>query len=185
MDFQAFFNGLLGEHPVDGRIRLTVNDHYWRSIAKIGFHFYLCHSRRGMVGDEPAFSAVRDFIMNGGDRRMFFRHPRNVFVMPFGDLPDGSIKTPTRWCHVLGADENTNEIVAYVQLFVGPACIPQAYHIVLGVLDDECVAFSNMVYGSVYMYDGKQDLCGKAGTVEAANVTMHPRDQLPPSYFVK
>jgi hypothetical protein len=174
-----------GEHLVDGRIRFTVNDHYWRSLAKIGFHFYLCHSRRGMVGDEAAFADIRDFIMNGGDRNKFFRQPRSVFAVPFGESPDGRIETPTRWCHVLGADENTNEIVAYVHLFVGPTCIPQAYHIVLGILDDECVVSSNMAYGSVYMYDEKQDLCGKAGSVETATVTMYPSDQLPSSDFAK
>jgi len=174
-----------GNHPVNGRIQLTVNEHYWRSLAKIGFHYYLCHSRRGVRGDEPGFAAIRNFIINGGDRMLFFRAPQNAYAMPFGELPDGGIKTPIQWCHVLGADETNKEVAAYVHLFVGPACIPTSYQIVLGVLESDILGLSSFAHGHVYLYDELQTPNGKAGVVEEATMTIFPEDRVPASHFVR
>jgi hypothetical protein len=175
----------VGERMVDGRIELTVNSHYWQALAKIGFHYYLCHTRRGVRGDEQGFAGIRDFIINGGDREQFFRKPKNLFALPFGELPQGGVMTPTQWCHILGADETSGEVAAYVQMFVGPGCIPEPHYIVLGKLDSEIVGLTSFIQGHVYLYDEKQNSSGKAGVVEAATVTMYPKDRVPASVFVR
>jgi hypothetical protein len=175
----------VGTHAVNGQVRLTVNEHYWRSLAKIGFHYYLCHTRRGVRGDEPGFAGIRDFIINGGDKSKFFRKPKDLFGLPFGELPEGGILTPTQWCHILGANETSNEVFAYVHLFVGPACIPTPHYIALGTLDSEIVGLNSFIHGHVYLYDEQQNPTGKAGVVKEATVTMYRLDGVPASVFLQ
>jgi len=45
-------------------IKFTVNDRYFRAIAKIGFHYFLTKFPR-FRGDEACFTEIRNFIMNG------------------------------------------------------------------------------------------------------------------------
>ena len=80
-----------GVTPIDGRITFKVNDHYFRSVAKIAFHYYLIYSHRGYRGNETYFDPIRDFIMNGGDHEPFFNQTGPKFAMPFGDLPSGGV----------------------------------------------------------------------------------------------
>ena len=124
-----------GIHRVQGRITLTVTNHYFRALAKIAFHYYLARCRRKFVGDEDCFSQIRDFIMIGGDVDQFFRHPGPTFLMPFGKLPCGDVITPRQWCHVFVADESSNVLGVYMQLFVGPGFIPEPRYITLGTVD--------------------------------------------------
>jgi hypothetical protein len=44
----------------------TVNDGYFRTIAKIAFHYFLKHFPQ-FTGSETEFQAIKKFIMNGGD----------------------------------------------------------------------------------------------------------------------
>lgn len=175
----------VGMHPAEGLVHLTINQHYWQSIAKVGFHYYLAHNRRGVRGDEPGFAAIRNFVINGGDKSLFFHNPRHRFALPFGELPSGGIMTPTRWCHVLGADESRKEVVAYVHMFVGPACIPFPYYIILGTLDSDIVGLTSFIHGHVYLYDEQQNPTGTAGVVEAATATVYRSDRIAASVFVQ
>jgi hypothetical protein len=174
----------VGMHPANARIRFTVNAHYWRSLAKIGFHYYLSQTRRGVRGDEPGFAVIRDFIINGGDMSRLFRQPKTQFVLPFGELAEGGIKTPTQWCHILAANETNNEVIAYVQLFIGPGCIPTPHYIVLGTLNSDVVGLSSFIQAHVYLYDQVQNPSGTAGVVEKAAVTLYPKDLIPRSHFL-
>lgn len=162
-----------GEHPVKGRVSMIVDEHYWRSIAKIAFHYYLTHTHRAVRGDEPGFRQIRNFIMNGGDRRSFFRASRGRFELPFDGHSGCGAASPAQWCHVLGADEQEQEVVAYVRLFAGPGCMPPAYHIALGRLDSRIVGPLSFVHGDVYLYDEQQNATGKAGQVMAATVAAY------------
>lgn len=162
-----------GEHPVKGRVSIIVNDHYWRSIAKIAFHYYLSHTRRAVRGDEPGFNQIRNFITKGGDQRRFFRASHTRFRLPFDGQSGCGAASPAQWCHVLGADEQEQEVVAYVRLFAGPGCMPPAYHIVLGTLDSNIVGPLSLIYGHVYLYDEPQSAAGKAGQVMAATVAAY------------
>ncbi len=159
-----------GVTPIDGRITFEVNDHYFRSVAKIAFHYYLIYSHRGYQGNETIFNPIRDFIMNGGDRTLFFNLKGPKFAIPFGDLPSREVITPDGWCHILSAYEEEKYIIAYVQLFVGRGCIPQSYHIKLAELDSNIVV-PKAVWGHVYLYDKKPGSDRYAGEVKEADLT--------------
>ena len=159
-----------GVTPIDGRITFQVNDHYFRAVAKIAFHYYLIYSLRGYQGNEAFFNPIRDFIMNGGDHEVFFNPKGPKFAIPFGDLPSGGVITPDRWCHILSAYEEETYIIAYVQLFVGRGCIPQSYHIKLAELDNNIVV-PKAVWGHVYLYDKTPSSDRFAGEVKEADLT--------------
>lgn len=160
----------VGVTPIDGRITFRVNDHYFRTIAKIAFHYYLIYSHRGYQGDETIFDSIRDFIMNGGNHEPFFGQKGPQFAMPFGDLPSGGVITPDRWCHILSAYEEEKCIIAYVQLFVGRGCIPQSHHIKLADIDNNIVV-PKAVWGHVYVYDKTSSSDCYAGEVKEADLT--------------
>jgi hypothetical protein len=141
-----------GITPIEGRITFKATDHYFRSLAKIAFHHYLNHSRRGFRGDEPCFAPIRDFIINGGNNDAFFKQPGPKFVMPFGEIPSGGIKTPDQWCHVIVADETDKVAVVYLQLFVGPGCVPHPRNIKLADINSK-IFVPDSTWGHIYLYD--------------------------------
>lgn len=154
------------------KIELVVNISYFQAIAKIGFHYFLTHSGRGFRGDEPHFEAIRRFITEGGNIEGFFKRAnRPTFGMPFGALRDGRVITPDRWCHVLAACEADRQATAYVQLFVGPGCIPASYYIWLGQWSNPIISL-NHTWGHVYLYDNPQQEGCYAGSVERAQITL-------------
>jgi hypothetical protein len=159
-----------GMHRAQGRIIFTVNDHYFRALVKIAFHYYLTRTRRGMRGDEPAFMVLRRFIIDGGHHENFFHRSRTTFAVPFGELPNGGAVTPSQWCHILAADETCEVVVVYVHLFVGPGCVSHPHYVTLGPLDSQIV-LANGVWGHVYMYDRVQPPTGLAGRVIPATFT--------------
>jgi len=161
-----------GVHPeTPGTIKFVVNASYFQAIAKIGFHYYLMHSRRGHRGDEDCFADIRKFIINGGDSDEFFKQKRRPrFAVPFGKLPTGGVLTPSQWSHVLAASEADGQAVAYVQLFVGPGCIPTPHYVSLGQWSSPIIV-PNSAWGHVYLYDNPQKPGRYAGRVEAAQIT--------------
>ncbi len=156
-----------GDRPVIGRIKLTVNDHYFRALAKIAFHYYLSHNKRGLRGDEDDFSPIRQFIIDGGDIDSFFRQSAGTFALPFGRLPSGDVMTSRDWCHVIAAHETAVEIVVYIQMFIGPGVLPRPEYIVLAHHNSDS---SSSAWGHVFLYDRIQPAVGKAGRVEPLNV---------------
>ena len=159
-----------GVHRVRVSAELTVTDHYFRAIAKIAFHYYLAHSRRGFRGDEPCFEHIRDFIMNGGNIDRFFATSGPTFLLPVGRRIGGFAATPANWCHALAADESSDVATAYVQLFVGPGSLPKPHYITLGSLPSEVVV-PGYVWAHLYHYYRTQPSSGFAGHVESVNVT--------------
>ncbi len=141
-----------------------------RALAKIGFHYYLVRCQRKFVGDEACFSQIRDFIMTGGDVDQFFRQPGPTFLVPFGELPSGNVATPTQWCHVLAADESSNVLGVYVQLFVGPGSIPKPHYITLGTVD-KTITVPTFVWSHVYLYDDPQGSGRYAGEIKEARIS--------------
>jgi hypothetical protein len=118
-----------GVTRVQGKMIFVFHADYWRAIAKIGFHYYLANTRRGLRGDEAELAAIREFIIKGGDRAKFFSEPNAKFLMPFRELPNGQAVLPRNWNHVLAADETFDGAVAMVSLFMGPEHLAQSYHI--------------------------------------------------------
>ncbi|MEX0652559.1 MAG: hypothetical protein WD534_11285 [Phycisphaeraceae bacterium] len=158
-----------GVHQMRGGVKLTVTDHYFRAVAKLGFHYYLTHTRRGFRGDEACFAPLRAFIMNGGDKNILFHNSGRTFAMPFGELPFG-VLTPRQWGHVLASDETRTPIVVYVQMFVGQGCVPRPHYITLGAIENPVIAPS-FAWGHVYVYDDLQQPGRFAGSVRQAQLT--------------
>lgn len=159
-----------GVTQVPGKTTFTVTDHYFRSLAKIGFHYYLAHSLRRFRGDEDCFAPIRDFIMNGGDSKRVFNDSGITLCMPFGELPSGGVKTPVQWCHWIAADETWKVAVVYVHLFVGPGCIPQSHYITLATTNSQLI-LPNATWGHIYLYDDPPRTGRYAGRVEEVEIT--------------
>ena len=159
-----------GTHHIDGRIAFKMTDHYFRSIAKIAFHYYLIHSRRGFRGDEQCFGHIRDFVMNGGNVQPFFKQSGPKFVTPFGKIPSGGVITPNRWCHIIAADESDKLAVVHLQLFAGPGCDTRSHYIKLADIKS-IILISDPTWGHVYLYDESPSSDRYAGQVEQAQIT--------------
>lgn len=158
-----------GVHTVKGRITFTFTDHYFRAIAKVAFHYYLVHSRRGTRGDEPEFDPIRRFILEGGNVDSFFPDDLTRFVVPFGELRAGCALLPSTWCHTLAADESSEDVVAYVHLFAGPEAVRKGRHIRLGRVPGSIVV-PGSVWGHVYQYDNDESGGRYAGQVRAVSL---------------
>ena len=141
-----------GIHRVPTRATFTTNIHYFQAIAKIGFHYYLAHSKRSYRGDEPMFAGIRAFIMDGGEKDEFFHSSGRTFVTPFGEVRPGQAITCGTWCHLVAADETVDVIVAYVSLFVGPDRIGSPHCITLGKIDSR-ITSPDFLWGHVYQYE--------------------------------
>jgi len=133
-----------------------VNDHYFRAVAKIAFHYYLTHSLRAQ-GDEAGFDGLRNFILRGGDIAPFFEGPRRfVHLRPNW--------VPTRWCHILAAVEEPRGVVAYVCLFRGPSWTGREYTVWLGDLGSR-ILVPETSWAHAYYYEP-----GKAGETKVGAV---------------
>lgn len=174
----------VGTHRAKGQIIFIRNGYYYRAVAKIAFHYYLTHNRRGLRGDEPCFAAIRNYIMTGGNKSQFFREPPRRFAVPWGTLDGEANLSPERqWGHVHAADEMTKEVFVYVQMFVGPGCIPDSYYVVLGTIDSDIIAPMSYVWGHCYLYHEVQAEVGFAGRVEAMNVSAIPEEHIQAAGF--
>jgi len=159
-----------GVTQISGRITFNFNDHYFRSLAKIAFHHYLIHSRRGFRGDEECFRPIRDFIMNGGNNEDFFTQSGPKFVLPFGDIPSGGVITPKQWCHIIAADETCETVTVYIRLFVGEGCLPPPKYIRIANTNSR-ILVPAPTWGHVYLYDESPKQDGYAGEVKQAQIT--------------
>jgi hypothetical protein len=98
-------------------IKFTVNDRYFRAIAKIGFHYLLTKFPR-LRGDEACFTDIRNFIMNGcpiDEIGRFVTQSREQFAYQLRAGDRLSV-----WGHLIGVDATYLGFRAKVQLFAGP-----------------------------------------------------------------
>lgn len=125
----------VGVYRVPGLVSFTVNDHYFRALAKMAFHYYLCYNGSSVRGDEREFTNLRRFILEGGDPEPILLTPREspvYFGVPFGDVVGGGVVSSAQWCHLLAADDTQGIIVVYLQLFIGPGYANPPHYIALG-----------------------------------------------------
>lgn len=152
-----------GVRPTQLTATMRTNDHYWRALAKIAFHYYLCHSPRAK-GNEEGFTNIRQFILKGGDPESFFpssfRFPRQ----------SGKI-LPTRWMHILAAAEDMDPVSVYICLFRGPLFAGEQYTVTIGHLQS-AIYVPNPAWAHSYTYDKPTPPSGKVG--EAAKVGLVP-----------
>lgn len=125
---------------------------YAQALAKIAFHYYLVHNRRGFRGNEPHFAAIRDFIKNGGQPESFFHSSNRSFALPHGQRLGGLISVPAGWYHLLAVDEAYKVIVVCLFLFVGPRHLPKPVYVTVGSLPGSII-HPNGVWAHQYNYD--------------------------------
>lgn len=113
--------------PLD--IRFTVNNRYFRDIAKIGFHYFLTKMSR-FRGDEPCFGDIRRFVISEcsiDECALFVGYSRNQIAY---QLQQGA--RLSAWGHILCAEVDYLNLTAKVQLFVGPEFLAPVYTVRLG-----------------------------------------------------
>lgn len=157
-----------GTHEVRTTVSFRFTSQYFQAIAKMAFHYYLAHSRRNVRGDEPGFSEIRDFIINGGDVDRFFDRPEQTLHTPFQLMKDRFNATPGLRCHVLMADEKSDIVTVLVQLFVGKGFAPHTHRITLGRHGGK-LKIPKTVFSHAYFYHEEQD-SNKAGWVEEPRI---------------
>jgi hypothetical protein len=140
-----------GNYRCPGRAEFRFSGEYFQAIAKIAFHYYLVHNRRGLSGSEAEFAPIRAFVRHGGAKDSFFHDSGKRFAAPF----DGEARIfPANWCHILAADETRGPVVVYTQLFAGPGSAPSPTHVTLGTLRGEIVLPPGAnVWGHCFTYD--------------------------------
>lgn len=157
-----------GTYRLPGRIEFRFSVAYWQAIAKIAFHYYLVHNRRGFTGREPFFAPLRRFILYGGDPGPHFAQTKIFFADPFG--PDGpnTVRCPSHWCHLLAANENSEMTVVYLRLYVGPGAIPRPIYVTLGKSGSR-ILLPFGAFGHIYQIEPERD-DRFAGTISRARL---------------
>ena len=110
-------------------IKFTVTSRYFRAIAKIGFHYFLTKFPR-FRGDEPCFSDLRNFIMNGcrlDEIGRFVSYSKKQFAYQL--LAGDRLKV---WGHLVCVEADYTGFRAKIQLFVGPENRGVVYIVQLG-----------------------------------------------------
>ena len=119
----AWTSGQPTETVSDAAARVQVTDKYFRTLAKIGFHYLLASSTK-VSGGESEFSAVRQFIRHGGNRDDFFREDRGSIIQRESDA-----HRPDRPIHIVLVEWTEGSVQAKMQFFLGPDYDPPIYRI--------------------------------------------------------
>ena len=149
-------------------IKFTVNDRYFRAIAKIGFHYFLTKFPR-FRGDEHCFSGIRNFIING---------------CPIDQI--GSLVTQSReqfasqlragdrlsvWGHLIAVDANYTGFRAKVQLFAGPENRSTVFTVQIGK-NPSPIHYSE-AYGDFFAYYSPEERSEFDGEISELGVVAH------------
>jgi len=156
--------------PMNGTIKLkasgeiTYGREYFRAIAKIGFHYFLLHSKL-FNGSEQEFEAIRQFIRYGeGDVRKFLaKGSSNLAHDTSGrDRPDF-------YAHVLRTDISCEQIAVFIQLFIGHDYKPNWHKVILSVKNHP-VLLTSEEFGHYYRYLDPQNRVQYDGVIEKISV---------------
>ncbi len=132
-----------GVHRVKGVNVYTVNTHYFRAIAKIAFHHYLCWSTTQESGREPRFDEIRRFITTG----MAAQPP----VVSVGDDSVPPPESPADVAHIVCFGRTADGLVGLVHLFANEDTKTRPWLVRLThdeISDDEVPD----VWGHAYVY---------------------------------
>lgn len=112
-----------------GQLRVTMRasptEKYFRGLAKIGFHYFLKHTR-GFHGSEDTFAGIRDFIMDGKaeDVDRFVSGRTNHLT---ADIVPG--ESPAGYRHFLIARADYEQLLCRMQFFIQPKYSSAIYRI--------------------------------------------------------
>jgi hypothetical protein len=140
----------------------TVNNNYFRAVAKIAFHYFLKYFIQ-FTGYEKEFDGIKQFIFSGGDAGKWVLQKDGSFIV---GLEDG-ISTD-KYGHLLAIDKNEKDIRAKIHFFVGPGIKPHRYYeIVIGKNPERIIYNQGIGHQFVYFdkpdednYDGRMDPLG-------------------------
>lgn len=141
-------------------ITFTVNDNYFRAIAKIGFHYFLANYKQ-YTGFEVEFYGIKNFIMNGGNPDNWVRQIEGSFV--YGLVPGKT--TTNRYAHLMSVDKGENSIWSNMSFFVGPKGLPSYYYRVCIGKDPSKIIYNQPV-GHQFVYFETEDAEGYVGRVD-------------------
>jgi HNH endonuclease len=158
-----------GVHRVRGQTVFHFSTDYFRALAKIAFHYYLVVNQRGFCGDEPEFTDIRCFIMEGGELEEFFCGGGSQFVSPYREIPGGGALLPAVWGHALAVDEEEREAVVNVMLLAGPKRLAPSHHIRVARFNSPIIV-PRAQSAHVYIYYSELDEKGYSGFVSESPV---------------
>lgn len=104
-----------------GRAKTEIGEKYFRSLAKIGFHYLIAASSQ-VTGAEPEFDNVRTFIRHGGDPQAFFREEQAAIIHR-----NSPLERPERPIHIVTVEWTPEWVAARMQFFFGPDYEPPTY----------------------------------------------------------
>jgi len=144
--------------PVKSVTRVCVDKRYFRSVAKIGFLYFINYSDY-FDGSESVFDGVRRFIRYGEGEIDCFVHQRR------GNLVRELSKNfrPKYYGHFLIGSFCRNIIHAKVQFFIGRDSDPPYYEVILA-RDPFNISVPPETFGHFYVYfspDQRQQYDGK------------------------
>lgn len=137
------------KHHCTAKVEFQVTDRYFRSIAKIGFHYFLSQFPQ-YGGGESKFELIRKFICDDGPiyRANEFIGERQHPLL--GNLHDGG--RPDGWqAHCLAAEIKGGICRAHVQLFICEHFPSIPYSITLAKAESTAVT-EDVGFGHAYLY---------------------------------
>src|SRR2546425_1124256 len=98
---------------------------YYRSIAKIAFHFLLQHSS-SFTGRESQFDLLKSFIISGvGSREQFLKQTESPRAFKFSRVKD------SRWMHIMAYSLGRSAVTIDITLFAGVFDPTTAWEVVI------------------------------------------------------
>lgn len=136
----------------------TVNDYYFRAIAKIAFHYFLKFFNQ-FSGNEKQFDGIKQFILSGGNSDNWVRQVKGSFIICLNP----GFTTTDRYCHIIAVDKDEKNILARINFFIGPKGVPPHYYEVFIGRNPEKIIFPQGIGHQFVYYDelDKDGYCGR------------------------
>ena len=145
----------------------TVNNNYFRAVAKIAFHYFLkCLTQ--FTGFEKEFDGIKEFIFKGGESEHWIKQIEGSFIVGL----EPNISTD-KYGHLLAVDKNENDIRAKIQFFVGPGIKPHRYYEIFIGKNPERIIY-NQGIGHQFVYFDETDENGYDGRMDPLRTMRNP-----------
>lgn len=138
--------------------KIEITQDFYRSVAKIGFHYLLTYSNY-FSGGEKEFNDIKDFIYNGCSAINIHKYIRDeseplLYIMKKGFLYESK-------GHLVIIEISPQIIIARVQLFVGSQMddLPPLNPFIINIGKNPLRVICNYSFGHYFQYynEGKKD----------------------------
>lgn len=151
-------------------ITCEYTDKYFRSIAKIAFHYFLQYFEH-YTGNEKEFEGIKDFIMKGGNVKEWVTIVPGSFIQDFKNR----FIVPNLYCHFAVAEDTGDKIFVKLGLFYGPGCF-QERHFEVQIGKSPGIIKTPKELGHQILYFKEKDNKGHIG--EMKEMRKHSKDFL-------